>query len=294
MAFVVITICLVAFILIDAVLAAIVFSILVKPSGKNVLGKKGSRRENVDLTFEELSIQSNDKKKLYAYFISNPDSNILLVALHGYGSNAQGLASFINHFQSYGCNILVPNLRGHGQSEGICGLGYSDAKDISAWIDFLEKTNNRQYRVILFGTSMGATTAINTALNSSDGRVAAVVADSPAPDFYEMMQRVYRWRVKYPWILLQPFMLLYLKLFLKVTRRDLSLFSRIKSLNTPILVIHGRNDGLIDIKRVEALFDEIICEKHFYSTNADHIGSMYDSPDEYWDKVDSFITSAIA
>ena len=171
MAFVVITICLVAFILIDAVLAAIVFSILVKPSGKNVLGKKGSRRENVDLTFEELSIQSNDKKKLYAYFISNPDSNILLVALHGYGSNAQGLASFINHFQSYGCNILVPNLRGHGQSEGICGLGYSDAKDISAWIDFLEKTNNRQYRVVLFGTSMGATTAINTALNSSDGRV---------------------------------------------------------------------------------------------------------------------------
>lgn len=62
---------------------------------------------------------------------------------------------FIDHFQATGYSVLIPDLRGHGDSGGICGFGYGDVQDILEWMHYLDKRKEIRYRKVLFGTSMG-------------------------------------------------------------------------------------------------------------------------------------------
>lgn len=66
------------------------------------------------------------------------------------------------------------------------------------------KGKETRYRKVLFGTSKGATTAINVALYAGSTEINAVIADSTVPDFFKIIEKVYRWKVKYPWWLVRP------------------------------------------------------------------------------------------
>lgn len=104
----------------------------------------------------------------------------------------------MNHFLITGYSVLIPDLRGHGHSDGICGFGYGDALDILEWVHYIDKRKETCYRKVLFWTSRGATTAINVALYAGSTEINAVIADSAAPDFFQIIEKVYRWKVKYP------------------------------------------------------------------------------------------------
>lgn len=283
---------LVFLVVMDAIIAAIIYRVLMHPAGKNVFGDRTQENIEPNFNYEELNITTENNISLHAFWIKNSNSNELIILLHGYGSKSSNLMPYISHLQSEGYNILVPDLRGHGKSSGSCGLGYGDAKDIRLWLKYLETQTSVPYNTILFGTSMGATTAINTALNS-DKRFTAVVADSPAPDFYALIKKVYGWKIRYPWFLVHPFIIMYIRIFRKISRKQLSLYDRIDQLDTPFLLIHGSKDGLINIKSALKLYELIKCTKDILLTESDHIGSMKLSPLEYWDKVDGFIRCSL-
>lgn len=283
-------ICLIGLILMSAVIAAIVYRMVANPSGRNVFGDCGKTDNAISFNYEIISTTSPDGVKLNAYFVDNDNTDCLIVVLHGYGSQAKNLLPFVDHFQTIGYSVLIPDLRGHGDSGGICGFGYGDAQDILEWMQFIDKRKSTHYRKVLFGTSMGATTAINVALFASNTEINAVIADSTAPDFLEIIEKVYRWKVKYPWCLVRPFLVRYMRLFGKVSLDRLSLYERIRSLDVPILFIHGKKDGLIDCNSVNELYAHVRCYKEIvFSETADHIGMVNVEPDKYWKKVDGFI-----
>lgn len=283
-------ICIVGLIIMNAIVSAIVYYILTKPSGRNVFGNCGSANSSINFDYEILNITSSNGVKLSAYFVNNDKSDCLIVILHGYGSQAKNLLPYIDHFQLSGYSVLIPDLRGHGDSGGICGLGYGDTQDILKWMQHLEELKATHFRKVLFGTSMGATTAINVALFAGNTKIDAVIADSAAPDLFKIIEKVYRWKVKYPWHFVGPFLLVYMRIFGKVTLDKLSLYGRIQTLNVPILFIHGKKDGLIDYNSVNELYALVRCEKEIMlSDTADHIGMMNIEPDKYWKKVDGFI-----
>lgn len=83
---------------------------------------------------------------------------------------------------------------------------------------------------------------------------------------------------------------MYMKLFGKVSLDRLSLYERIKSLDVPILFIHGKRDGLIDCNSVNKLYVHVRYDKEIIlSKTADHIGMVNIERDKYWERVDSFI-----
>lgn len=260
------------------------------PSGRNIFGNCGETEEVIGYDYEILSNISSDGIRLNAYFVDNDNSDCLIIVLHGYGSQAKNLLPFINHFQAIGYSVLIPNLRGHGDSGGICGFGYKDAQDILEWMRYVDKRKETRYSKILFGTSMGATTAINVALFAGNTEINAVIADSTAPDFFKIIEKVYRWKVKYPWCLVRPFLIVYMRFLGKVSLDRLSLYERIQSLDVLILFIHGKRDGLIDCNSVNELYAQVRCDKEIvFSETADHIGMVKIEPDKYWKKVDGFI-----
>lgn len=282
--------CIIGLITISAFVAAVVYHKVANPSGRNVFGNCGGTGNTVSCNYEILSNMSSNGVRLNAYFVNNDNSDCLIVVLHGYGSQAKNLGPFINHFQTSGYNVLIPDLRGHGDSGGICGFGYGDVQDILEWMHYVDKRKETHYRKVLFGTSMGATTAINVALHAGSTEINAVIADSAAPDFFKIIKKVYQWKVKYPWCLVRPFLVMYMRFLGKVSLDRLSLYKRIQSLDVPILFIHGRKDGLIDFNSINELYALVRCDKEIIiSDNADHIGMANIEPDRYWEKVDGFI-----
>lgn len=148
-------VCIIGLIVMGAFVAVIVYYMVANPSGRNIFGNCGETDNVIGYDYEILSNISSDGVRLNAYFVDNDNSDYLIVAFHGYGSQAKNLLSFIDHFQAIGYSVSIPDLRGHGDSGGICGFGYGDVQDILEWMRYLDKRKETRYRKVLFETSMG-------------------------------------------------------------------------------------------------------------------------------------------
>ena len=149
-------------------------------------------------------------------------------------------------------------------------------------MQYLEERKAAHFRKVLFGTSMEATTAINFALCAGNSMIDAIIADSTAPNFFKIIEKVYRWKVKYPWSLVRSFLVIYIRLFERLTYNERSFYGRFQALRRAILFIHGKKDGLIDYNSVNELYEMVRCEKEIMlSDTAVHIGMMKIEPDKY-------------
>lgn len=53
------------------------------------------------------------------------------VLCHGYQNNATGMASYGKHLFDLGYTVLLPDARGHGESEGdYIGMGWPERRDV--------------------------------------------------------------------------------------------------------------------------------------------------------------------
>jgi fermentation-respiration switch protein FrsA (DUF1100 family) len=85
------------------------------------------------------------------------------VCVHGFADSSDGMGLYAAvYYDRYGMNVLLPDLRGHGRSDGdYVGMGYDDSRDILRWIDWiLEKDPAAQ--IVLHGVSLGAAAVLMT------------------------------------------------------------------------------------------------------------------------------------
>lgn len=92
----------------------------------------------------------------------NPTSDKWVVLVHGFMMNGQAMADSIGQmYLEQGFNILAPDLRGFGKSEGNGTMGYLESLDIWDWLTYL----NEQYpevcdEIIVHGISLGGATTV--------------------------------------------------------------------------------------------------------------------------------------
>lgn len=149
-------VCIIGLVIMSALVAAVVYYRVANPSDRNVFDNSRVTDNTVGCDYKILSTISSDGVRLNAYFVDNDNSNCLIVVLHGYGSQAKNLLPFINHFQITGYSVLIPDLRGHGDSDGICGFGYRDAPDILEWMYYVDKRKETRYRKSSFWNVHGS------------------------------------------------------------------------------------------------------------------------------------------
>lgn len=86
---------------------------------------------------DEVSILSSDNLELRASFYSN-ESHDYVILIHGYMGSRKDMISLASIYHSWGYNILSPDNRAHGESEGTwIGMGWLDKDDIRLWIDWI-------------------------------------------------------------------------------------------------------------------------------------------------------------
>ena len=61
-----------------------------------------------------------DKLNLKGYeYMNEPSSHKWAIVVHGYSGRASEMTKYVRNFYEQGYNVIAPDLRGHGNSEGI-------------------------------------------------------------------------------------------------------------------------------------------------------------------------------
>lgn len=78
-----------------------------------------------------------------------------VILFHGHGGNKSGTIREAVFFYNKGYNVLMVDLRAHGNSQGeVCTIGYNESKDVKAAYDYIAATEKNE--IVLWGVSLGA------------------------------------------------------------------------------------------------------------------------------------------
>lgn len=139
----------------------------------------------VDQDFEIVTSPNGERLKIVGWWIDSPtSSDKAVIIIHGYGDSRAGALAWAPVWLEIGFNVLLIDLRAHGESGGTyttAGLREgADIEQIAAQIRAEQPDKTRE--LMLFGVSMGAAVALAAAEKMDD--LAGVVLDSPVADFY--------------------------------------------------------------------------------------------------------------
>lgn len=195
---------------------------------------------------KEVSILTKDNIKLNAWFIDNK-SDKTVIFMHWNGWNISYNQERIKIFDELKLNAIMFDYRGYGKSEWKIEKEadiYNDAESIYNYLinKWIKPTN-----IIIWWQSLGWAVAINLAQNKNVHRI---IIESTFYSMYDMVIKQY------------PF--LPIKLLLKYNFRN---NDKIMNITSPMLLIHSKEDEIINFSNWENLFNKIKSKKEFLETS---------------------------
>ena len=119
-----------------------------------------------------------DLKLVADYVPAAKPTNKTVVVAHGYMNTKEFMAPQIKMFHDAGFNVLAPDDRGHGQSQGnYIGYGWPDRLDYLKWINQIIKKQGQQSQIALYGVSMGGATVMYLSGEKLPSQVKSIVED---------------------------------------------------------------------------------------------------------------------
>lgn len=238
-----------------------------------------------------VEIASADGLKICAdVYLTNPDSHKWVLAVHGYTASRKMMPSYGCMFSRHGYNVLAPDLKGHGESEGdYIGMGWTDRKDILLWIDEICKMDP-EAEIVLFGVSMGGATVMMTSGEELPSNVKVIVEDcgytSVWDIFADEMDVLFH---------LPTFPLLNTASVIATFRagynfREASSVEQVKKATVPMMFIHGSEDNFVHTEMVYDVYAACPTRKDIMVVeNAGHGQSYYYAPEMYEERIFSFL-----
>lgn len=245
--------------------------------------------------YTDTYITSFDNLKLHAYEIKNKHkTNKWAIIVHGYISEGSLSSSKAKHFYDMGYNVLVPDLRAHGKSQGdYIGMGCHDRLDIIDWIKTIIK-NNPNSQIVLHGTSMGSATVLSTSGEDLPQNVKAIIADCG----YTSAWDVFSYQLKLLFNL-PPFPAMDLANMVTMVKAGYSLkeaspISQVAHSKTPILFIHGDKDDFVPYSMMDKLYNATSSQKEKLTIKgATHAKAELVNPKLYWSSVNNFLNKYV-
>jgi fermentation-respiration switch protein FrsA (DUF1100 family) len=246
---------------------------------------------------EELTIESFDNLKLNALYIpcATP-SNKTVILVHGYNSWNGAMGGFAQYYsETLSFNVLMPNLRGHGKSEGsYIGFGWHDRKDILQWIDVIIEKLGHDTQIVLHGVSMGAATVLMTSGENLPGNVKCIISDCAYSSVADILGYQVKRMFKLPKFPLIYFTSLVCKVKAGYYIGEASALKQVHHSKLPILFIHGSVDKFVPTKMVYELYDAALCPKELIVVeDAAHGTSFWKDPEIYKTAVKEFLQNYI-
>lgn len=245
--------------------------------------------------YKDEYITSFDDLKLHSYVIENENkTEKWAIVVHGYTSEGELVSAKAKYFYEMGYNVLVPDLRAHGKSEGnYIGMGYDDRLDIVSWINYITNLNSKA-EIVLHGTSMGAATVLMVSGEKLPTNVKAIVADCGYSSVWE--QFTYQLKDLFN---LPSFPVMDVSNLVTMVRAGYSIkqatpLNAVKNATVPILYIHGDKDAFVPYYMMDDLYNATNSPKEKLTVKgAEHANADLVNPKLYWNTINDFLNNYI-
>lgn len=233
-------------------------------------------------------VRTEDGVTLRGWYHPTPDRRQLVVMVHGLWSSWDDMAGLGRDLHDRGYDILLFDLRGHGQSDpSRVFMGRRERSDLRAVLNWAESEGFSADRIGWVGFSMGASTLLMEAAQNSRIRVA--VLDSAFGNLPELLDRQLSQHSHLPrWF--NPGILAAARLAYGVRTDDLIPLRSAKSWGTrPLLLIHGEADTTVPVSQARLLARAAgpTC-RTVVLPGIDHVKAYESDPENYVSAVDAF------
>ena len=232
-------------------------------------------------------------ERLHAVYAAAPEpTDRTAVIVLGYTDNAVRMLMIgylYNH--DLGCNILLPDLHYHGESEGrAIRMGWKDRLDVLRWMDVANGLFGGRTRMVVHGISMGAATTMMVSGEPQRPYVKCFVEDCGYTSVWDEFRKELREQFSLP-----AFPLLYTASWLCDLKygwsfREASALRQVAKCELPMLFIHGDADDFVPTRMVYPLYEAKPGEKELWVVpGAAHAMSYRDNRAEYTRRVAEFV-----
>lgn len=247
--------------------------------------------------FEEIYIQTRDKKKLFGRYYHVEDNAIVEIQFHGYkGTGIRDFCGGNKLSRELKHNSILVDQRGHGKSSGsTISFGIKEKYDVLEWINYAINRFGSDVKIILCGVSMGAATILMASELDLPKNVIGIVADCSYSSPKKIIKKVIREDMKLPVNLCYPFVALAGLLFGGFSLNDKGAENAVSNAKVPICLIHGANDTFVPPYMSENIYSNCnskIKELHLFE-KAEHGISYIVNPEKYALIVEKFIDSIL-
>ncbi len=229
------------------------------------------------------------------YISYNNENKKSVIIIHGLYQNRSMAMNYIDIYRQLGFNILLIDLRGHGESDGVITWGQTEIKDIDMWCDFLRQTKGQEI-VGIHGISLGgAFSLLHSGL--SEHPADFYVEDSSYSDLKSLYYNHLHNMIQLPndskildvlWLYSQICMYWHTG----ATLDKLSPLKAVEQSHAPTLFLHNDTDELIPPQTLSELYDACSAPKQMHMfKNSTHAQAISDYPEEYLQTISSFLSA---
>lgn len=246
---------------------------------------------------ENWYINSFDHLKLRAIFLpaDNIKSTKYVLIAHGYMSQAKNMYDYAKLYHDLGYNVVMPDARGHGQSEGnYIGFGWPERKDYLQWIQLVLQ-HNKNAQIVLHGVSMGGATVMMTSGEKLPHNVRAIVEDCGYSNVYDELAYQLKELFHLPAFPLVPITSLMTKIKAGYFFGEADARKQLEKNQTPILFIHGKKDTFVPFAMLNEVYQATNAPKEKYIVaKAKHATAYKTNPKVYQQKVQQFLSKYLS
>ena len=214
-------------------------------------------KEKIDISYfndsglNEIALITSDGLVLNAWFKKPTTQNgYTILVFHGNAGHVGHRVEKFKRFLAEGYGLLLLEYRGYGGNPGKPsekGLYY----DAQSTLEFLTKQQIVSNTIILYGESLGSGIAVKL---STEIAFAATVLEAPFTSIADIAQRQY-WYTPAKWLVLDRYDILKI----------------IGDIKSPLLIIHGEKDNIINISMGKKVLDAAPQPKEaLFVANAGH------------------------
>ena len=255
--------------------------------------EKEEREQWFNKHYEESTIQSFDSLKLHAYSIQNSHpTNKWAIIFHGYSSDGTQMTKYAKHFYDMGYHVLIPDARGHGQSEGdYIGMGWHDRFDVVSWIDNIVSLNENA-EIVLYGVSMGGATVMMASGEDLPTNVKAIIEDCGYSSVWDEFSYQLKAIFHLPSFPIMQFSSVVTKLKAGYTLGEASAVEQVAKSKTPMLFIHGDNDTFVPSTMLSDVYEAAdVPKQKLIVEGAGHGEAESVAGELYWETIQHFLES---
>lgn len=225
------------------------------------------------------------------YLPAKQKTNNTVVIVHGFSGSKKSMFSYGTMFHDLGFNVLIPDDRASGQSQGkYIGYGWLDRKDYLDWIHKVIQHNGKSSKILMFGVSMGGATTIMTSGERVPKQVKAYIADCGYTSVYDEITYQAKQMYHLPQWPFVPMVSEISKVLAGYSYQQASAIKQIKKNHRPILIIHGSKDTFVPTWMGRALYRAANKPKELWIVpGAKHAGSFKHNPYVYQQHINNFL-----